>query len=1124
MAPTAKPKPAAVAASPPLQRALDFSSPPPEVGADGSAKLNENEMQKTWKGSLIKLKSGKILQCAGVEFNKAKPMESIVLFRPGASGATAARHSLKVLLDPAARANACHSIILGFLGGTFGADGLSVRVTKVKAAKGTIESVLYSPLDGSGKALGVSDDTPIEEFIEDFKPTQMTAAQMTGDSANPVGFDFSPYPLILGVLRVSRALDPEITALPFKDAISYLASFNAVPIPEEPNNAIASALAADAEALLASEKASPELKKLKRVAKSGSLATSTLGDKAKAARSFAFKSGSAPPPPAEVEKPAKKVKPAAKKGAKRARTEELAKASSEDESDDSESGSSDDSGSDAPKTADEPPKKAAKVAVKISKKASAEEDEIVSRPSLLNSMTPAGMTEAEAAEVIFESPALRAAASIEVAPEGSGVSEARLAKRYDLALTHIQRLLPEGIVKWRRPSSRVALELWSEEAADAIARPPKPRTAGETPPGRKGESPRREDGPEDARSSKPSEGISVEKGVAAVTSDTASRLHAGIETIARAACVTSASTDTQQPINILAAISDTPGQLRGELQRGLVSNGRVDDAGEHALTRRSLPPLVQKMRKGRIRVIEAVLSDVPKADTTRQLRLPLGTIRSLADRTSEMRSTWKDYTAAATEMFGARASKVGSHQGNLEAWGLMYPAYTKAVEMLGIDSAGLSDINRRVTAPEAVSRLSPSDIAEWLDRVFDDIANQTHAFLHDELAPAPSIAAAVAAFEEGFRYLSIQAALWGKGKGKGKGKGGERDEPGREREPRGKGKGKGNEGKGKGKDPLASATAWPEKKAMLSNEKFQASREAAVAKYPALCPYFLLSKCSKGKCSKEHKKPDDFAAFIGTQGLNMDGSEKCTHPISNPHPRGEPREPVGPSEPAPPAQSERPQPPEPSEPPAPLEPSEPPEPTEPSELLELQEPSETLEYPRPSEELEPRRPSEVLEPQEPSETLEYPRPSEELEPQRPSELLEPQEPSERLAYPRPSEELEPQEPSEVLEPQGPSEMLEYPRPSEVLEPRDPGRRERRIALFLRAEPTVWDDQSKSWPSESLEPLRPSETLEPQEPSELLELRMPSEPLEPLPDPKEAPKPAEAVRPRPPHPSTRSDPS
>ena len=158
---------------------MDFGSPPPTVGADGAAKFNESEMEQTWKGSLIKLKSGKFLQFAGVEFDSAKPMESTVLFRPGATGASAARFSVKVLLDPSARANVCNSIILGFLGGTFKADGLTVRVTKVRSQRGSIESVIYAPLDGSGKALGSSEPTPISEFIEEFKPTGV-AEVLTG--------------------------------------------------------------------------------------------------------------------------------------------------------------------------------------------------------------------------------------------------------------------------------------------------------------------------------------------------------------------------------------------------------------------------------------------------------------------------------------------------------------------------------------------------------------------------------------------------------------------------------------------------------------------------------------------------------------------------------------------------------------------------------------------------------------------------------------------------------------------------------------------------------------------------------------------------------------------------------
>jgi hypothetical protein len=84
------------AAPPPIQRALDFRSPPPKAGADGAIQFNEKDMERTWKGSLIQVKpSGEFLQCAGIEFKTASPLGSLVLFRSGASGASKARFPLQ---------------------------------------------------------------------------------------------------------------------------------------------------------------------------------------------------------------------------------------------------------------------------------------------------------------------------------------------------------------------------------------------------------------------------------------------------------------------------------------------------------------------------------------------------------------------------------------------------------------------------------------------------------------------------------------------------------------------------------------------------------------------------------------------------------------------------------------------------------------------------------------------------------------------------------------------------------------------------------------------------------------------------------------------------------------------
>ena len=113
-----------------------------------------------------------------------------------------------------------------------------------------------------------------------------------------------------------------------------------------------------------------------------------------------------------------------------------------------------------------------------------------------------------------------------------------------------------------------------------------------------------------------------------------------------------------------------------------------------------------------------------------------------------------------------------------------------------------------------------------------------------------------------------QNAQSGKGKERGKGGG------------KGKGKGKG----GSTSDEAAPSSGWVEKKQSIPDAKFQAIRKAAIAKYPGSCGMWLVAKCTRGSsCTREHKRPEDFAEFLSQNGLNLDGSEKCkSPPLSHP--------------------------------------------------------------------------------------------------------------------------------------------------------------------------------------------------------------------------------------------------
>ena len=103
-----------------LRAAASFESPMRlELPKTRKENPTAKQTEAMWKGAVIEI--GKAwYQFARVQWKKTSPMDSIVEFSDdGKATAPKARLALKVLMDETTRANACTTIILGALGGTF---------------------------------------------------------------------------------------------------------------------------------------------------------------------------------------------------------------------------------------------------------------------------------------------------------------------------------------------------------------------------------------------------------------------------------------------------------------------------------------------------------------------------------------------------------------------------------------------------------------------------------------------------------------------------------------------------------------------------------------------------------------------------------------------------------------------------------------------------------------------------------------------------------------------------------------------------------------------------------------------------------------------------------------------
>ena len=161
-------------------------------------------------------------------------------------------------------------IIFGFFGGVFvSSDGMRASPTGVSQhAVGS--EVAFHLVDAAGVPIGGEAAMPMEQFLADF-PLAV---------AGGAGFDLSPYPKLLNVLRDAEVLPADASQLEESVAFAALAKISGDAVADA---ASAAKAAEHEEAMAAAPDASPERKRLRRAVQLGTLRNESVAAKAQAA-------------------------------------------------------------------------------------------------------------------------------------------------------------------------------------------------------------------------------------------------------------------------------------------------------------------------------------------------------------------------------------------------------------------------------------------------------------------------------------------------------------------------------------------------------------------------------------------------------------------------------------------------------------------------------------------------------------------------------------------------------------------------------------------------------------------------------------------------------------------------
>ena len=902
--------------------------------------------------------NGQWLLARGVSETRANSSEFKINFASHPTlGRVAASLTQSQMSDDDARARLCQKIIFGFIGGTFserntmGDKGMKARVSGVEASGNQVAVVAFDLLAPGGAVIGQAKQ-PVAEFIERFPPA---ATPQEAPQEESKGFDVSSYPHLMRVLRVAKAIDESgSTQLEISEVAEFIG--NALDKQVDGTLAAVTEAATSFEVAIEKESQSPHLTKLASTADLGLLAGAPMAKRAKIVRALVLtesppaagggsstalaaspaaaprddnaSAGQMQPQGAATSRskggsaaqqhgaatPAQPVGQRAAAGKKRAAQQQPAAQADEDDSDSGSEVDDDEDDGSAPAVLNEteaPVRKQPRQANRVSfaDAAATSSGEVSEVPRLIDLISTSGargtqfLAPLDAAAIVFEQKIVRDIARCEPVPSARSL---RLEDRYDLALQRLRKAfdvvqLPHGFTDvfsdsflTKHVNSERMLETWAERladfAAEGLVAPPaaggtrvvdqrEVRASGG------GQLAMRVDADVKESSGKPDAGLSAQKAANAVPPEVAERLHLG---------VAQAAARWPKHGGVAACISETPSELRADLQRALLSNGQVHAPGEVASNRRALPALVNTQRQHLVSAIEEAIRAVPRSDPTMALAMEREVITELAAKVVEGSATWSSFDDAAKHMYKSQASIEGTYARVHETWSIAGPALHALTSTAAIDSAGLATLSAQLSAQETLSRLSAADKATWAARVIGEWREQLAAFRScsrqhsQERYPPPSFAAAVGRMDQWFTTHALARDIKRQQEA-------ERPSPAKppSQQPRQQQRGSPKSPKspaaaspaaapgapqpgGPAHVPKEKLTAWPEKTAQIPKEVYAALRKAAEQKYPDVCSFFITSRCSKGnKCKHKHERPADFAAFLDAQGLKIDGSAKC---------------------------------------------------------------------------------------------------------------------------------------------------------------------------------------------------------------------------------------------------------
>ena len=202
-------------------------------------------------------------------------------------------------------------------------------------------------------------------------------------------------------------------------------------------------------------------------------------------------------------------------------------------------------------------------------------------------------------------------------------------------------------------------------------------------------------------SRQPALALSRDQAEHAVSSAVSARLHAAAAAIEQA--WQSAGGDVAKAITCVVS------NVREDLRRALLSNRRVDAAGEYDYAKRSLPPVVHLVSRG---LAEGVCQDLQARaleDSTGQHFMRRRSAMELADAVVMGAVCLSDFISASNEMLGAAAQRkdsLGELQDGCELMRTALSAVTQRVLLRSPDEGlGLMDRRVRITADATVAKL-----------------------------------------------------------------------------------------------------------------------------------------------------------------------------------------------------------------------------------------------------------------------------------------------------------------------------------------------------------------------------------------------------------------------------------